>query len=297
MAEPDFGAALRAAIQRSGLTLDDLARRLRDRRTPVSASALSYWRNGANQPERARSLAALAGIEEILGVPAGSLAAHLSPRGRRGPRRPRALGLRHDQFWKDPEAQARALAKIDASPPDTRNPHKLSQHVAYRVDRNGHLESVRVRRLVRADRDDTSRILFTSQFTTLPRPPAITHTEGCKPTRFRADVPSSTCVFEFALDRPLRAGELASVEFGLRFPPGQDDELVLLNVARPSRDLTLQVTFDPRRRPARCYGYYQARHDLPRGQLVTADLAQPPHTIQFITLDPAPGGYGIAWDW
>lgn len=230
-------------------------------------------------------------------MPAGSLAAHLSPRKPRGGWRPRTLGLRHDQFWKHPEAQARALAKIDAAPPDTRNPHKLSQHVAYRVDGNGHLESVRVRRLVRADRDDTGRILFTSQFTTLPQPPTVTHTEGCKATRFRADVPSSTCVYEFALDRPLRTGELAVVEFALRFPPGQNDELVLLNAARPSRDLTLQVTFDPRRRPARCYGYYQARHDLPRRQLVTADLDPAPHTIQFITLDPAPGGCGIAWEW
>ncbi|MGY0237073.1 hypothetical protein [Longispora urticae] len=290
-----FGAALRGAIQRSGLSLDEVSRRLRARHTPVSASALSYWQTGASRPERTSSLAAVTELEALLGEPPGSLAALLGPRrprGRRPAGRPPA-----DPLWTRPGALARALDKLDAGVDDLHHPVTVSQHLAFRIDDGGQEESVRVRRVIRAERDHTARILFVSRCGPLSQPPLVTFAEGCQPARFRADVPTATCVFEFVLDRPLRAGELAAVEFGLRFPPGQTDRHVVVAVPHPARELVLRVTFAPGRVPASCHAYRQPGPDPAGRQRSGIALDGDCRTAQSIVLDPAPGRYGIAWDW
>ncbi|MEV6522361.1 helix-turn-helix transcriptional regulator [Longispora sp. NPDC051575] len=288
-----FGAALRDAIRRSGLSLDEVARRLRARHTPVSASALSYWQTGATRPERTSSLAAVTELETLLGEPPGALAALIGPRRPRG-RRPGGTPPA-DPLWTRPTALTRALDKLDAGLADLQHPVTVSQDLAYRIDGGGQEESVRVRRIVRAERDHTTRLLFVSRCGPLSRPPTVTYTEGCRPARFRADVPTATCVFEFLLDRPLRAGELAAVEFGLRFPPGQTDRHVVVAVPHPSRELVLRVTFAPGRLPASCHAYRQPGPD-PAGRQ-RSGIALGGETAQSIVLDPAPGRYGIAWDW
>ncbi|MGY0231396.1 helix-turn-helix domain-containing protein [Longispora urticae] len=292
-----FGAALRRAIQHSGLSLEELSQRLRDRRTPVSASALSYWQNGDNQPERARSLAAVTVLEDLLDLPPGALTELIGPRRPRGRWVPRTSGMGFDKLWRLPDAVVRALAKVDATPDDLNHPLKVSQHLSYRVDASGHEESVRVRRLIRADRDNTTRVIFVSRCSTLPQPPMVTFADGCQPGRFRADVPTNTCVFEFLLPRPLRAGEMAAVEFGLRYPPGQTDRHAEIAIYQPVRDLVLQVTFDPHRLPARCYAYWQGHVSQPAERREERTLDCEARSFQFINLDPAPGQYGIAWQW
>src|SRR3954470_12026440 len=79
-----FAEALRSAIRSSGLSLDRIQARLRARGTPVSIAALSYWQSGKRQPERNDSLTALAELETILKLPAGSLLALLPPPRPRG---------------------------------------------------------------------------------------------------------------------------------------------------------------------------------------------------------------------
>jgi transcriptional regulator with XRE-family HTH domain len=290
-----FGAALRTAIQRSGLSLNEIHRRLAQRRTPVSVSALSYWQNGDSEPERATSLAAVATLEEILDQPPATLSTLIGPRKPRG----RASGcaeLGYEEIWRRPDDVARALALVGAVPGDLDRPHKVSQQLSFRVDGAGHLASLRARRLLRADRDGTNSFLFLTRCGTLPRPPEVAFTHGCAMSRFRADVPSATCVFEFTLDRTLAAGELAVVEFGLRHPPGQTDDHTQLALMRPARELVLEVVFDPERRPSSCHAFYQARNGEPvqRNQRFELDGTS---RVQSITLDPRPGQYGIAWRW
>lgn len=290
-----FGAALRSAIQRSGLSLNEIHRRLSQRRTPVSVSALSYWQNGDSEPERAASLAAVPILEEILDQPPATLSALIGPRKPRG-RATERSALGYDEIWRKPDDVTRALALVGAVPSDLDHPHKISQQLSFRVDGDGHLASLRARRLLRADRDGTTSFLFISRCTALPRPPEVAFANGCALHRFRADVPSATCVFEFVLDRPLRAGELAAVEFGLRHPPGQTDEHTQLALMRPARELVLEVVFDPGRRPRRCHAFYQSRNGKPveRTQRFPLDGTS---RVQSITLDPPPGQYGIAWRW
>ncbi|ANN17400.1 transcriptional regulator [Amycolatopsis orientalis] len=298
LAPAEFGAALRAAIERSGLSLNEISRRLRDQETPVSVSALSYWQNGENRPERASSLAALTALETILGQRPETLTGLLGPRRPRGRWTLRGgAALPYDQVWRRPEEVARALAKMAVTPDELDTPHRLSQFLSYRVDGDGHQESIRVRRLIRADHDGTSRFVFVNRCTSITRPPVVLFTEGCRPARFRADVPSSTCVFEFALDRTLAAGELAVVEFGVRFPPGQAKRQVQIALYRPARDVAVQVTFDPGRVPEWCAGVFRPRGTQPPEERCEATFDRDTSTFQFITLDPLPGQYGIQWSW
>ncbi|AUI59349.1 helix-turn-helix transcriptional regulator [Amycolatopsis sp. BJA-103] len=291
----EFGPALRTAIERSGLSLNEISRRLRARETPVSISALSYWQNGENRPERASSLAAVTALETILGQRPETLTGLLGPRRPRGRSNHRMVA--YDQVWRRPETIARALAKVDATPEELDTPHRLSQYVSFRVDESGHEESMRVRRLVRADHDGTSRFLFVIRCSSLTREPVVLFTEGCSPARFRADVPSSTCAFEFALDRTLAAGELAVVEFGVRFPPGQNGEHAQMAIYRPARDMVLQISFDPACLPRHCTAFFQPRTASPPEERGEASFDRETGTFQFITLDPLPGQYGIRWSW
>jgi transcriptional regulator with XRE-family HTH domain len=81
---PPFATALRAAIARSGVTLERLASDLRARGAPVSLATLSYWCSGRSRPERAGSLAALAEQVLQLGLPANGLRRLLPERRPRG---------------------------------------------------------------------------------------------------------------------------------------------------------------------------------------------------------------------
>ncbi|EMD28192.1 helix-turn-helix domain-containing protein [Amycolatopsis azurea] len=291
----EFGAALRAAIERSGLSLNEISRRLRARETPVSISALSYWQNGENRPERASSLAAVTALEAILGQRPETFTGLLGPRRPRGKVHLRSVA--YDQVWRHPETFARALAKVDATPEDLDTPHRISQYVSFRVDGDGREESMRVRRLIRADHDGTSRFLFVNRCSSLTREPVVLFTEGCRISRFRADVPSSTCAFEFTLDRTLAAGELAFVAFGVRFPPGQTGKHAQMAIFRPARELALSIAFDPDCLPRRCAAFFQSRCATPPEERGEMTFDQGNSTFQFITLDPLPGQYGIRWSW
>ncbi|MFD0630293.1 multiprotein-bridging factor 1 family protein [Catenulispora yoronensis] len=74
-----FAEALRAAITARGLSLDSLQRRLSDRGVRVGTATLSCWQNGRRRPERPDSLRAVSALEEILGLPGGSLLVLLGP--------------------------------------------------------------------------------------------------------------------------------------------------------------------------------------------------------------------------
>jgi transcriptional regulator with XRE-family HTH domain len=74
-----FEAALRAAIRARGLGLERIRYRLRGRGVSISLATLSHWQSGRCRPERPESLHALEHLEEVLGVPTGSLTHLLGP--------------------------------------------------------------------------------------------------------------------------------------------------------------------------------------------------------------------------
>src|SRR2546430_15749573 len=85
-----FSDALRAAIQASGLILNRIQYRLRERGLAVSSATLSYWQSGRRRPTRHKSLLVVPKLEELLRTPVGSLGGLINPPGAR--RRPVARG-------------------------------------------------------------------------------------------------------------------------------------------------------------------------------------------------------------
>src|SRR2546421_3729475 len=67
-----FSHALRSAIKASGLSLNRIQYRLRERGAAVSSATLSYWQSGRRRPTRHDSLLVVRQLEEILRMPAGT---------------------------------------------------------------------------------------------------------------------------------------------------------------------------------------------------------------------------------
>lgn len=155
-----FSTALRAAITTSGHSLEDLASRLRELGTPAGVSTLSSWQSGVNHPERRSSLAALAGLEELLGLAPRSLLGLLPqrrPRGRWRP--PSATNLSHQRMWRSPKAVERVLAKLDAVPEDLYIPSRVSRAVKIYLDAEGQEHKSHHRLLVRGETERADRMI------------------------------------------------------------------------------------------------------------------------------------------
>jgi hypothetical protein len=290
-----FCVALRLAVRASGLSLDRLQFKLRERGTPVSKTALSYWQHGRNQPERPESMRALSAIEEILGLDSGALAALLGPprpRGRWLVQKPGAL--RPDQAWARPDGLARALQRMGSSLDVFHQFAQLGLHLHLSVDSDRRLDSIGHHLVARADVDGVDRkiVAFRSDASTT-EPLKITGTRGCRVGRQRHDEPTGFTTFELLLDRPLRAGELAVLHYTVH--TSLPDTWHNQRVQQSLRDFSLQVSFAPSVLPARvCRSY---RSTVSDSGPVTELSVGASHTAAFAVLDPAPGIHTLAWDW
>ena len=290
-----FCLALRLAVRASGLSLDRLQFKLRERGTPVSKTALSYWQHGRNQPERPESMRALTAIEEILGLDSGALAALLGPprpRGRWLVQKPGAL--RPDQAWARPDGLARALQQMGSSLDVFHQFAQLGLHLHLSVDANRRLDSIGHHLVARADVDGVDRkiVAFRSDASTT-EPLAITGTRGCRVGRQRRDEPTGFTTFELLLDRPLRVGELAVLHYTVH--TGLPDTWHNQRVQQSLRDFSLQVSFTPTALPARvCRSYRSSVSDT--GSLTDLSVGAS-HTAAFAVLDPSPGIHTLAWGW
>lgn len=292
----DFATALGAAIAAGGLSLDELAAQLRARGTPASASALSTWQTGTSQPERTGSLAALANLEDILGVPERGLRDLLPPRRPRGRRRGGDNPAENcGDLWGQREQVERLLAKVDATPDDLLDPIPLSTRYQVVVDGNGHQREMRVARIVRAGPSGAHRVLFMTRYHSLSQAPRPTRTSGCELSRFRGDANSKLTVVEYTLDTPLGPREATMIEVGMRLPPQQADMFTDIRARPGTRDIALEILFDPARLPKRCETFYQPNLDIPQRTLKTVEGAAIRQTMRLVEIDPAPGIYGIRW--
>lgn len=87
-----FPAALRWAIAERGLSLDRLGERLAGQGLHASVSTLSNWQRGVSRPRGPRGLRVIDALEDVLGVPGGSLRRLLDDPVRRGSPRPLVPG-------------------------------------------------------------------------------------------------------------------------------------------------------------------------------------------------------------
>lgn len=293
--EQSFADALRAAIQARGLGLERIQQRLRAHDVKVSLATLSYWQSGRSRPERRESLAALAHLESVLEVPAGSLSGLL------GPPRPRGRYLRRmmstpdiGAFWPDPTDIAEVVRGVNTRWDERLT--RISQHDRFVVGPEGGERTCVSRQVLRAEADGPDRWVVIMHLDehdrALPEIHALRHCHVGRTVR-RPD--AGLLVAELLFDRPLRRGETIITEHELRnaapFPPSTNYER---KFRFGVREVVVEVCFDPARLPARCVQFTQLEGEPETVREVAVDDDASVHGV---ALNFGPGRYGFRWDW
>jgi transcriptional regulator with XRE-family HTH domain len=291
-----FAESLRAAIQASGLSLNRLQYRLRERGVSVSVATLSYWQSGRSQPHRSHSLLALRHLEELLTLPVGSLAALLEPPRPRGRWRRRTRELRADAPWPKEEELAASLRQLCTECNDRLI--RISHHDRVEVgpERAGH--RVTSRHVLRADDNGVDRcvlVYYVDEETgVLPTLRAGRH---CHINRMIIDSRHCYLVAELVFDRVLARGETVVAEHEATFAPPYPQSTKFERTLRfPVREYVLEVSFAAGALPSHCYQYMAsaAQRAPERVRSLRLDASHCVHTVM-LNLDP--GIYGIRWTW
>lgn len=292
----DFAERLRAAIDASGLSLEEVVERVAEHGHRVSTSSLSAWQSGLSSPSRAMSVQAIPDLELVLGVADGELSALLRTQRVRRPRTAPTTNVA--DLLTDPDGVSRLLARMGAVVDDLYEPEKLSRRLRLTVDAGGNHRHLTISDLVRARHRPATRMLFLSRFPWVTDLPVVATTTGLAFHRFRGDHPRGLGAFEFRLDPAVPPQGMASVEFTIVQPPRLTTTYFNVRVVGDAcRDLSLTVSFDITRRPRRCWAFSKsnARDAEHEAHELTANRAGT--TYQFVRIDPAPGIYGIRWEY
>lgn len=294
LASGPFSLALRVALQCSGLSLERVQARLRERDVSVSKTALSNWQSGRTQPERAESLRALAALEQVLGLPESALVRLVGsprPRGRWVGQTPGDMPA--DQAWVRSDGLTRALAAMGARPDALNVLTRVAMHVTGEVDADRTMTSLRCQLVLRAVRDDVNR--YTAAYRSdSPDGPVVSDALGCRLGRRRIDAESGFTLWELLLDRPLAKGELTTVDYTIT--PSSQDCYHAQRIGGSTGHYSIQIRFATL--PVRAYHrYLSSVADLNRRRVETDLVIGASRTAQFGAVDPQPGIYRIAWEW
>jgi hypothetical protein len=295
VADTAFHEALRAAIATSGLSLDRIEDRLRRHGCRVSVATLSSWQSGRNRPERPRSLAALAVLEEVVHLPPGALAALL------GPPKPRGRRLHSDSgryelaaVWSDRSDIDRALCGVDDRWDQALT--RISCHRRVELDEQGRERSMWCRQLLRAECDGPDRCIIVYRLA-VPGPLPQVHTSAPSRTGRVVEVPDDRLlVAEVLFDRPLARGETVIVEYTLdHLPPLSYSTRAGCILHLPVREYVLEVRFDPAALPSSCWSFRSSGLGSPaQERLLRPDSIGSVHAV---ALAVQPCRFGIRWTW
>ncbi|WP_052466110.1 hypothetical protein [Mobilicoccus massiliensis] len=271
-----FAEVLDAAVDRRGLSLGAVRHRLRRRGHDLSIATLSYWRRGHSLPTRARSLDALATLEEVLKLPVGALSGTLE-------RRRDTQEVEHPGI--DDLAASLGLSWLgDAL--------RSSVHDRIVLDAAGRPVSHQVRQVM------------TAQAAGFQRYPVAYWIEGDEAEEARIEargncvversVRNDRCVVaEVVLPRPLEAGESWMTEISLVLL-GDLEPMVHWGrcVTSEVRLLHVAIAFHPDRLPLGAESVVDVGHTTTRAPLV---LPGPSLDLHFQDFGPA--DVGIHWNW
>ncbi|WP_018682618.1 helix-turn-helix domain-containing protein [Actinokineospora enzanensis] len=291
-----FPAVLSGAIESSGLSLEQLQRKLADEGVRVSLSTLSYWRRGRTRPERPESLRAVEAIEEVLNLPHGYLTGLLGPRKPRGRWVARGgIVHPHDELWDNTSGLSSVLLELGEADPGEVT--YLQIHDQHHLDHQGRDFRTRVRMLLRSEVDGLGSLVVLHRAEDTDRAlPTLSSAVGCAIGRVR-DIPS--CRFtagEILLDRQLNTGQTAVIEFEVHWFGATRSVRYVRTSRRPVRDYLVEVNFHPSRLPAQCFAFTQTGADAREIRAETLDVGRygGVHTsIQGAGLPIV----GIRWTW
>lgn len=287
-----FAGTLDAAIDRSGLSLDRLQHHLAARGVHLSRSALSYWRRGRSQPEREKSMQAVTHLEAVLDLAAGTLTSRLGPKAPRG----RWLGegacrIERRRLWPD----LRAMSGELKPPPDGQLSFwSIHDHVI--LDERGGERALQVRMVAEAAVDGVDRLMSYYQAdTALPADPYYRYVRSARLGRVCVDRRTGMVAGELRLAKPLAFGEVAVVEYELRFPPNSPIDHYHRRFTHPIPEYVCQVHFGARI-PRRVRSFEQRGLGGPQhpGSPLSTGAT---HIATLALRDVRPGIYGTGWQW
>ncbi|WP_435130745.1 transcriptional regulator [Actinacidiphila sp. bgisy144] len=291
-----FAAALGAAMESSGLTLDRIRQRLELAGTPVSTATLSCWRSGRYQPSQTAALAALGSLERVLEVPSGALSALLGP-----PRsRKRWLGMAAGapgliEVW--PEPRRRELDEAFCVV-DTRwisSLRCLSRHARLELDAHGREHRIWLRQVVRAERDGPDRAILTHVPDTPGSVPRVEVRPPCRRGAAFENTATGMIVQELLFDRALRRGETAIFDVTLiHGEPRPLSREFIVHHQSPAGNCVMEVQFDPSALPVEVVSHGGTAG---QGRQQHRRLTLSGGSAHVISTQAGPGRTGISWRW
>lgn len=240
-----FAIELARAIDSRGLALDRICAHLRARGHHISAATISYWRSGRSRPTRERSWLAIGSLEEILGIPRGSLACRISPPPVRSAPHPAGL----PPVTLAPQATQLQLSRQFAAEMGLtwgEGIELLSIHVIATVDTRLMVVESSCREVLRTVGDGVTTHLVGAGHPMAGRPPSVTALHGCRNGRRRGCRDESLCVQELLLP-PEPAGTVHVLDYLVRYdappPTGPLTMSCLLSSTAPIPEMYVEVHF------------------------------------------------------
>ncbi|MFC5289385.1 XRE family transcriptional regulator [Actinokineospora guangxiensis] len=291
---PPFATALRAAIAQSGVTLERLAADLRERGTPVSLATLSYWCSGRSRPERAGSLAALAELEDLLGLSANGLRRLLPerrPRGRAARREVEPVAAAAP--WHREDQVRDLLDRYDLRRDGQVS--RLSAHDRVEIGPDRIKRVQRTKQVLRAEEEGVDRLVVVCWGDGPDTPaPELVPVRNCSVGRVHVDHAAGLTSAELVFDRPLARRETIVVEHELRTAPPRPAALSHQRMSRlPVREYLVEVRFDPSALPHHCVQF----SEMDGQERVRAVDLDSEFTAHALGMDLSPGRYGLRWSW
>lgn len=283
-----FAVALRAAIDARGITLARLHERLAARGNPVSVATLSYWRSGARRPEGAQSLAAIADIEDLLGLATDALAGLLGPTNRTGPLGPSAFPFEEELLEQRVKETFEAMGAVYPDP--TR---ELTVHSVTDVGPGGRVLRRTTRAVVQATSGTVAAIPFV-EITPGDRTPSP-HFEaiggGHIATTFSHPSEEVHGVL-FALDRPITSPASTLIEWAVVYPEGfPATDGTGHGISLQARELLVWTRFAPDSVP----DWYDEIEETPSGEEVTPRSFDGATSAFAVRRNFGPGSLSIQW--
>jgi hypothetical protein len=287
-----FGEALGHAMEKRGLTLMALQRRLADRGHRVSAGTLSYWRSGQRQPEKPASLDAVTEIEELLGLDPGALRSRIGPSRRPGPPLP--------------QLEVGAAAPADVPVQDAlrelglvgvgQQLQNVTLHITVDVDADRQMTRQTVRTMLRATASGAQRwyhVIFAEQ--PVPEPLVLDRVVGARVGGTVVRPEFGLFVSELVLPRPLAVGETAIIETSTPLVDlGAPDTTYFHHIDRRMSEVVIWVRFDPSALPTYCV---QTVQPIDEPAVETRVNLGGLDSVHVTARSFGPGHVGLTWEW
>lgn len=284
-----FAVLLRTSIADAGLSLDAVHRAVAERGHDVSITTLSYWRNGRSLPARATSLAALADLDDLLGLEPGDLLAAAEH-----DRRPRALPRPADIIASDAAlAETMNELSLDLGLKWNDGLERFALHALLTVDANRSQVGHTVQQSVRAIRESVSRVPVAYGWDHPDVAGVVDVGPGLEVGRVLPAPDQRVAVAEVLLDPPMVLDETRQLSFtfseGVSAPPVPSWEIGVMTAVKV---LHLEIAFHPDALPSRVEAY-----SWTDGTLETVEMSLNAHRVSQVVLDAPRGTHGFRWTW